>query len=193
MQALWLTTPTNCQQITSVLFISLSSNDAQQSETRVYQFTANSQTSRNHSFIVALFQAPHSSGWIHSYCYEVMTVYWHKSRILWNTCLSSNWFFIQGTLCCPPDTVGAPCKATVRRVAAQLHRALSEKGLAFLVNHSIPDDKVRAGTLEDDANFRHVGCSLDLATFAHKTVLNDPLPVKIRPACQVSTRQANNI
>ena len=81
----------------------------------------------------------------------------------------------------------------MRRVAAQLHRALSEKGLAFLVNHSIPDDKVRAGTLEDDANFRHVGCSLDLATFAHKTVLNDPLPVKIRPACQVSTRQANNI
>jgi len=62
----------------------------------------------------------------------------------------------------------------VRRVAAQLHRALSEKGLAFLVNHSIPDDKVRAGTLEDEANFRHIGCSLDLAAFAHKTVLSDP-------------------
>jgi isopenicillin N synthase-like dioxygenase len=42
------------------------------------------------------------------------------------------------------DTVDAPCKTTVRRVAAQLHRALSEKGLAFLVNHSIPDDKLRA-------------------------------------------------
>lgn len=42
------------------------------------------------------------------------------------------------------DTVDAPCKSTVRRVAAQLHRALSEKGLAFLVNHSIHDDKLRA-------------------------------------------------
>ncbi|GFG30298.1 hypothetical protein Cfor_10887, partial [Coptotermes formosanus] len=41
-------------------------------------------------------------------------------------------------------TVDAPCKSTVRRVAAQLHRAMSEKGLAFLVNHSIPDDKLRA-------------------------------------------------
>jgi hypothetical protein len=51
-------------------------------------------------------------------------------------------------------------------VAAQIHRALSEKGLAFLVNHSIPDDKVRSGTLEDDTNFRHIGCSLSLAALA---------------------------
>jgi hypothetical protein len=51
--------------------------------------------------------------------------------------------FTQGTLCCPSGTVDAPCKSTVRRVAAQLHRALSEKGLALLVNHGIPEDKVR--------------------------------------------------
>jgi hypothetical protein len=82
--------------------------------------------------------------------------------------------FIQRTLCCPPDTVDAPCKPTVRRVAAQLQRALSEKGLALLVNHGIPDEKVRAGTLKDDADFRHIGCSLDhLAALAHKTVLSD--------------------
>ncbi|XP_069680801.1 uncharacterized protein [Periplaneta americana] len=41
-------------------------------------------------------------------------------------------------------TVEAPCKSTVRRVAAQLHRSLSEKGLALLVNHGIPDEKLRA-------------------------------------------------
>ncbi|XP_063222505.1 uncharacterized protein LOC134531006 [Bacillus rossius redtenbacheri] len=41
-------------------------------------------------------------------------------------------------------TMAAPCKTSLRRVAAQLHRALSEKGLALLVNHGIPDDKIRA-------------------------------------------------
>lgn len=41
-------------------------------------------------------------------------------------------------------TVDAPCKSTARRLAAQFHRALSEKGLALLVNHGIPEDKIRA-------------------------------------------------
>ncbi|KDR07973.1 Gibberellin 20 oxidase 1 [Zootermopsis nevadensis] len=41
-------------------------------------------------------------------------------------------------------TADAPCKSTVRRVAAQLNRAMSEKGLALLVNHGISDDKLRA-------------------------------------------------
>lgn len=58
------------------------------------------------------------------------------------------WLVItQNTLCCPLGTADAPCKSTVRRVAAQLNRAMSEKGLALLVNHGISDDKVcRSGT-----------------------------------------------
>jgi len=190
MQALWLTRPTNCQGITSVLFI---------------RFWAAVTRSRVRREYISLRRIHKQAGIIHSswpftrrrillggFIHTVMK--WEQciytKVVSSETRLSSNWFFIQGTLCCPPDTADAPCRPTVRRVAAQLHRALSEKGLAFLVNHSIPDGKVRAGTLEDDANFRHIGCPLDLAAFAHKTVLSDS-PVKIRPACQVSTRQAN--
>lgn len=33
-------------------------------------------------------------------------------------------------------------KSVVKRVGGQLHKALSEKGLALLVNHGISEDKV---------------------------------------------------
>ncbi|KAJ9574502.1 hypothetical protein L9F63_008326, partial [Diploptera punctata] len=39
------------------------------------------------------------------------------------------------------STEEAPCKSTVRRAAAQLNKSLSEKGLALLVNHGIPEEK----------------------------------------------------
>ncbi|KAJ4430717.1 hypothetical protein ANN_19308 [Periplaneta americana] len=55
-------------------------------------------------------------------------------------------------------TVEAPCKSTVRRVAAQLHRSLSEKGLALLVNHGIPDEKNM-----EVYSFNAVGASYELA------------------------------
>ncbi|XP_066991769.2 uncharacterized protein [Anabrus simplex] len=41
-------------------------------------------------------------------------------------------------------TAETPVKCTVRRIAAQLHRSLSQKGLALLVNHGIADEKLRA-------------------------------------------------
>lgn len=36
-----------------------------------------------------------------------------------------------------------PVKSVVNRVATQLERALHEKGLAFLVNHGISEEKVK--------------------------------------------------
>jgi hypothetical protein len=58
---------------------------------------------------------------------------------------------------------------------------MSEKGLAFLVNHSIPDDKVRSGTHKDYADKRSVyWIILTLAVFTHKTVMSD--------ICQHETR-----
>jgi hypothetical protein len=71
-----------------------------------------------------------------------------------NMCLC---IITQGTLCCPSGTVDVPCKSTVRRVAAQLHRALSEKGLALLVNHGIPEDKVRGSGTTNDVVFVGLG------------------------------------
>lgn len=43
----------------------------------------------------------------------------------------------------PPGTEEVPVKSVVNRVASQLHRAMSERGLAVLVNHGIPEEKVR--------------------------------------------------
>lgn len=36
-----------------------------------------------------------------------------------------------------------PMKSVVRRIGQQLHTALSDKGIAVLVNHGIADEKVR--------------------------------------------------
>ncbi|PSN33769.1 hypothetical protein C0J52_23800 [Blattella germanica] len=47
-------------------------------------------------------------------------------------------------LICSTGTEEAPCKSTVRRVAAQLNKSLSEKGLALLVNHGIPEEKLQS-------------------------------------------------
>lgn len=44
-------------------------------------------------------------------------------------------FYITGTEECPVRSV-------VTRVGQQLHKALTEKGLALLVNHGICDEKV---------------------------------------------------
>ena len=42
-----------------------------------------------------------------------------------------------------PGTERCPQKGVVKQVASKLLRALSEKGLALLVNHGIPECKVR--------------------------------------------------
>lgn len=39
-------------------------------------------------------------------------------------------------------TEETPVKSVVIRVASQLHKALSDKGIAFLVNHGISEEKV---------------------------------------------------
>ncbi|KAK7793368.1 hypothetical protein R5R35_008517 [Gryllus longicercus] len=41
-------------------------------------------------------------------------------------------------------TAEAPVRSGVRRVAAQLHSSLAGKGLALLVNHGIPEERLRA-------------------------------------------------
>lgn len=39
-----------------------------------------------------------------------------------------------------------PKKSVVNRVASQMQKALREKGIAFLVNHGISEEKVDIGT-----------------------------------------------
>lgn len=42
----------------------------------------------------------------------------------------------------PTGTDECPVKSVVNRVATQLEKALHEKGVAFLVNHGISEEKV---------------------------------------------------
>jgi len=54
---------------------------------------------------------------------------------------STNLFFIPISLV--PGIEEVPVKSVVNRVGHQLKKALSEKGMALLVNHGISDEKVR--------------------------------------------------
>ena len=41
-----------------------------------------------------------------------------------------------------PGTDDCPVKSVLNRVATQLQKAINDKGIAFLVNHGISEDKV---------------------------------------------------
>lgn len=54
-------------------------------------------------------------------------------------CLSGTTFSLQ---CAVAGTVTMPVKPWVKKAADQLERALTNKGLVFLVNHGITEEKV---------------------------------------------------
>lgn len=47
-------------------------------------------------------------------------------------------------------TEECPIRSVVNRVGHQLHKALSEKGIALLVNHGISEDKVSGSSIAGD-------------------------------------------